>query len=376
MDKINIMYLIGSLGSGGAEKHLIELARGLDKTKYHVYIVIYHPIIHFDTIIDTDDVNVVCIEKRLKFSFIFLHKLVKFIKKNNIDIIHSHMHNTNFWARLAGKLSGCKAVITSIHSTNISKRYYLIEKFLKKWTTRVITVSYLAKQLYLKNLKLNDDGFVTVIQCGIDLNTVINSSKIPPDVLRSKYGIKENDFVIIQIAGIDRNKNQLCLLKAIKSINRNNIKVLLVGRIRDKKYFHELDDYVERNNLREYIIFLGEQKDIFSLLNISDLMVLTSLNEAFPMVLIEAMSMGLPVISSDVGDVRYLVKDNVNGFLFPRDDHKRLAELISNVYSLSSDERKKMGKAGINIIEKNYTIEKMVEKTEIIYQNAILKNVK
>ncbi len=72
-------------------------------------------------------------------------------QKNKIDIIHSHMHNTNVWARLAGKLSGSRAVITSIHSTNISAGYYLIEKFLRKWTNKVITVSYMAKQMYLDN---------------------------------------------------------------------------------------------------------------------------------------------------------------------------------------------------------------------------------
>jgi glycosyltransferase involved in cell wall biosynthesis len=370
-EKTRIMYLIGSLSSGGAERQLVELAKNIDKTKYHAFIVIYHNIIHYKYILDAEGVKVVCIEKKFKYSPLFLWRLTKFIRKNKIDIIHSYMSSVNIWARLAGKLAGCKIIIPSLRSTNLSPKYYLLERFLAKWTTIVITNSYAAKLEYLKNINIPNDNFVLVIHNGIDLDAIENLQKIAPENLMSKYNIEKDDFIIVDVAGIDRNKNQLCLIKALKLANIGNLKILFVGYARDEIYYRDLQNYVKEYGLENSVSFLGEQQNVFSIMNTSDLFVLMSLREAFPNAIMEAMSMGLPIISSDVGDVKYLVKDGINGFLFPKDDHQRLAELIIKVYSLSIDERREMGKAGRRIIEENYTIEKMVKETEAIYEECL-----
>ena len=331
----------------------------------------YHNKIHYKYILDVDGVNVICIEKKYKLSLLFLWKLVRFIRKNKIDIIHSYKHNTNVWARIAGKLSSCRIIISSIRTTNLSSKWYLMERFLKKWTTQVITNSYTAKKEYLTNINVPRADFITVIQNGIDLDAIANFPFLPPKESRLKYNIQKDDFVIVHVAGIDRNKNQLCLLKAIKSIDTNNLKILFVGRTREKMYYQELQDYVRRYHLENNVLFLGEQQNVFSIMSIADLLVLTSLRDAFPNVIMEAMSVGLPVISSDVGDIRYLVKNGVNGFLFPNDNHHSLSELIVKIISLDVNTRKQMERAGRDIIEANYTIEKMVRKTESLYEKFI-----
>ena len=369
--KINIMYLIASLVSGGAERQVVELAKNVDKTKYNVFIVIYRDKIHYKYILRVEGVQVVCIEKKYILSLLFLWRLVRFIRRNKIDIIHSYMFNTNVWARLAGKLSGCKIIIPSIRTINLSASYhskwYLIERLLAKWTTRVITNSEAAKQEYLANINVPRADFVTVIRNGIDLDMITNSPKTSPEELRLKYNIQKDDFVIVHVAGIDRNKNQLCLLKAIESIGIENLKVLFVGRVRDNMYYHELQGYVKKHNIGKSVLFLGEQQDVFSIMNMSDLLVLTSLQEAFPNVIIEAMSVFLPVISSDVGDVRYVVKDGKNGYLFPVDDYVKLSELLLKMRSMDPHDRIQMGKFGKRIIATDYEISKMVKKTEEIY---------
>ena len=371
MKKINIMYFIGSLASGGAERQLVELAKNVNKTKYNVFIVIYHDKIHYKYILGIEGVEVVCIEKKYTLSLLFLWRLVRFIRMNRIDIIHSYMTNTNVWARLAGKLSCCKIIIPSIRTTNLSSKWYLIERLLAKWTIRVITNSEAAKKEYLKNINVPSD-FVTVIRNGIDLDAVTKSPKTPPEELRLKYKIKKDDFVIVHVAGIDRNKNQLCLLKAIESTSTENLKVLFVGRIRDNMYYQELQSYVKKHNIGKSVLFLGEQQDVFSIMNMSDLLVLTSLREAFPNVIMEAMSVGLPVISSDVGDVRYVVKDGKNGYLFPADDYVNLSELLIKMQSTNPRGRIQMGKFGKRIIATDYKISKMVKKTEEIYDLCFL----
>ena len=375
MKKVNIMYLIGSLGSGGAEKQLVELAKNLDKTKYHVFIVIYHHDIHFKYILDVEGVDVVCIEKKFQLSPLFLWKLVRFIRRNRINIIHSYMHNTNVWARLAGRVSGCKIVIPSIRTTNLSSKYYLIERLLVKWTTQVITNSEAAKQEYLTNISVPSD-FVIVIRNGIDLYAIANSTQTPPMEIRLKHNIQKDDFVIVHVGGIDRNKNQLCLIKAVKYVCIENLIVLFVGRIRDKMYYQKLQNYVKSQQLEKSVFFLGEQQDVFSIMNMADLLVLTSLREAFPNVVMEAMAIGLPVISSNVGDVRYMVKNGKNGYLFPKDDYFKLSELLHKILSMNPCNRIQMGMVGKHIIATEYTIEKTVKKTEDIYDRCWRKNEK
>ena len=376
-EKIRIMYLISSLGSGGAERQLVELAKNIDKEKYKPFIVIYRNIIHYKYILDVEGVSVTCIEMNRNPIFlpIFLWKLVKFIKENKIDIIHSYMPGSNLWGRLAGKLAGCKIVIPSIRNAKTPLIYqfrnYWPEYVLKNWTTCIISNSYKAKQEYLKNVITADDKFITVIHNGIDLSIIPDRYDVPIEEQRSKYNIQNDNFAIICIASICKRKNQLCLLRAINNINRTNLKVLFVGFTLDEKYYQKLKTYINENQLGDIVSFLGEQQDVFSIMRIADVLVLPSRGEGFPNVVMEAMSVSLPVIASDVSDIKYLVKDGINGYVFPDNDHNRLAELIEKMLSMEPSKRKEMGRAGRKIIEENYTIEKMVKKTEAVYEEAL-----
>ncbi len=370
---VRIMYLIGSLSSGGAERQLVELAKNIDKERYEAFIVIYHNNVHYEYILDAEGVDVICIEKKHKISLSFLWRLVKFIRRNDSDIIHSYTFSTNVWGRLAGRLSGCRIIIPSVRATNRSSKLYFLERLLKRWTSCVIFNSHTAKQEYLENVNIPNKEYAVVIQNGIDLGSVADCLSTSAKKSRSDYGngIQEDDFIIVCVARIAWIKNQLCLLKAIQSIGIENLKVLFVGGIQDKECYHELQNYIEKHQLNKSIYFLGKQQDVFSIMNVADVLLLTSLRESFPNVIMEAMSLNLPVISSDVGDVRYLVKNGVNGFLFPSNDHQRLSQLILKIYSLDADTRKEMGKAGREIIEANYTIEKMVKKTEAVYETFL-----
>ena len=229
MKKINLMYLIGSLASGGAQRQLVELAKNIDKERYQVFIVVYRDQIHYDYI-KSEDLKIVFIEKKHKISPLFLWRLVSFIRKNRIHIIHSYMHNTNVWGRLAGRISGCKTIISSIRTTELPKRYYSIEKLLSKWTATVITNSHAARNEYLKHMSIHSDSFIKVIPNGIDIDALAHLNFATPEHIRTRHKIKPEDFVIVHMAGIMRNKDQLCLLRAIEKIGNEGLKVR-VGKV-------------------------------------------------------------------------------------------------------------------------------------------------
>lgn len=376
MRKINILYLISSLSSGGAQRQLVELAKNIDKNRYRVFIAIFHNRIHYKYILD-EDVEIVCIEKKYKLSRFRLWRLIKFIQKNKIDIIHSYMYSSNLWGRLAGKISNCKTTISSIRSVNTPKWQYFIEQILSKFTTVIITNSHAARDEYFRCMNLPSNDFVRVIPNGIDIDAIEKRKMTPPAEIKGRYNINPEDFVVVQVAGINQNKNQLCLLKAVKQIRSEHpqglpsTKVLLVGSIRDKRYYNKLRNYVEKHHLENIVSFLGEQQDVFSILNIADLFVLTSLQEAFPNAVMEAMAMELPIISSKVGDLNYLVKNGRNGYCFQKDSCEELAGLLKKMIEMDVLERDNMGAFSRQII-KNYTVEKMVKKTSNIYDEYLV----
>ncbi len=226
---VRVMYLIGSLTSGGAERQLVELARNINKRKHEVLIVIYHNSIHYKYILDVEGVNIICMEKTHKGNLLFLWKLVRLIKEKKIDIIHSYLPGANAWARLAGKLSRCEVIISSVRGLKMSRKWYFLERFLKKWTSCVISNSYSGREEYLENVKVPDNEFVRVIQNGIDLDAVVSKSHKPIMGLGSEFCVDENDFVIVHVARITRIKNQMIMLEAIKATKLDRLKVLFVA---------------------------------------------------------------------------------------------------------------------------------------------------
>jgi len=280
------------------------------------------------------------------------------------------MHNTNIWGRLAGKMSSCKIIISSIRTINLPRIYYYIERVLSKWTSVVITNSYAARDEYLNYVNVPSTDFVKVISNGIDLDIFEKRKLASPMEIRSQYNIELEDFVILQLAGISRTKNQLCLLKALRQLENKKIKVLLVGRTIEARYYDNLISYINRNHLENIVFFLGEQQDVFSMLSMADVFVLTSLREGFPNAIMEAMAMGLPIISSDVGDINYLVKNGQNGYLFPKNDHVKLAELLNLFTKINQPQKYQMSKNSKQIIKK-YSIKQAVKKTEDVYEQCL-----
>jgi glycosyltransferase involved in cell wall biosynthesis len=104
----------------------------------------------------------------------------------------------------------------------------------------------------------------------------------------------------------------------------------------------------------------------------ADVVVLPSLWEGFPNVVLEAMAAGKPVIASDIADNRRIVKDGVNGFLFPSDDALALAECLDGIKAAGFERRREMGAAGLALVRSQYAMERMVTLTQSLYESVIL----
>ncbi|MFC1752454.1 glycosyltransferase [Thermoproteota archaeon] len=358
--KKNIMILIGSLVLGGAERQAVQLAKHLPKDKYNVFIVLYRNFIDYKEIMSEPGVKVVVIPKKTKLSATFVYKLRKFIKSNKIDILHSYMMNTNFWARIMGLLTRVK-VIVSVRNTNIGSGYCLMNSFLGNKHSYTVFNSQSAKKEYMRTVLIKNKKRLKVIHNGLDL------SHFNKPLLRTR----SSSLVVGMIAKVKKQKNHLCLFKAIRLMTeqeRSQLKFLCVGRTIDRELAAKLQAYAGKYDMN--VKFLPGREDILSVYQSLDLVILPSLYEGFPNVVMEAMAMGLPVIASDVSDNDLLVKEGVNGFLFKNDDPDDLKKKLITFIDMDKQKREQMGKEGKRIIEQ-FDIKKMVRSTEKLYLSLL-----
>lgn len=362
---INILYVIWSLGLGGAEQVVISLARGLDKSKFRPFICCLNDEGRFAEELKKEGIKVVALNKAKGIDFSLISKLVRVIRENNIQIVHTHLWGANFWGRFAASAAKVPVVVTE-HNVDVwkSSLHFMIDRFLFKKTDCFIAVSETVREFYVQKLGVEKD-LIKVVYNGVDVRSVDEGRGTMDEgrkdegrktkderrnALREEFGIKSDEKVIAIIGRLVPQKGIAFFLEALKELlnansheslpdrqagnangrELNKIKVLIVGEGPERE---RLTSQVSRFTLEDKVIFTGFRKDIQEILSITDILVLPSSREGLPMILLEAMGAGAIVVATRVGGTPELVQDGVNGFLVESGDVSGLAQKIEYVLS-------------------------------------------
>ncbi len=208
---------------------------------------------------------------------------------------------------------------------------------------------------------------ISVINQGVTfMRTVHNSIYV-----RKKYGIDQDQTVFLMVSGIRPVKNIGYALEAFCEVEREtpNIRLLLVGPIIDRE---EADRVLELGRQLGCFSYLGGRSylEVRELMQASDVFLNTSFHEGMSGAILEAMAEGLPVLASSTTGNRSLVRDRINGILFPVDEHKDLARAALKLMSDISL-RKKMGKASKDLVAQNHSQEKELDCYEDVYRKIL-----
>lgn len=254
-----------------------------------------------------------------------IKQLRKIINKEKFDMIHCHTPMGSVVTRIAAKKArknGTRVIYTA-HGFHFYKGapilnwivFYPVEKWLAKYTDTLITINKedydLAKKKFSKRCK--DIEYVPGV--GIDENKFdFEMTEEEKQKLRESLGIKNDDFVMIYPARLDKNKNQGLLIDAVKKLSREfpNIQLLLPGNDELNGYYQNM---AKERDVESKIHFLGYRKDIQRLIKISNLAVSSSLREGLPVNIMEAMCAGLPIVATDCRGNRDFIKNNINGYV-------------------------------------------------------------
>lgn len=222
----------------------------------------------------------------------------------------------------------------------------------------------------------------------------VSTSKYQPGKneswLRNRYHLKEKDFVISCPTRLIRpndgstmfeRKGLITLLKAVSVVNQThkNVKLFITGAQPNpsfipeyKKAIKKLKDLARLYDIGSKLTIMGGIKTKFmpGLYNGSDLMVLASKDEPFGMAYIEAMSCEVPVIGSSGGGVPEIIQNDINGYMAPTGDHVELAKRIL-WFMKDAKKRETFGKNGRRVVKQKFSLRKMKEETEKVYQSVL-----
>lgn len=303
---------------------------------------------------------------------IIAYKEIKdIINSERFDIIHTHTPMASVLTRLAARDSrkhGTKVIYTA-HGFHFYKGaplqnwiiYYPIEKILSRYTDCLITIN---KEDYnLANRKFKAKRIELVYGVGVDESKFkIDMTDEQKKELRNSIGINEDDFVMIIVGELNKNKNQILAINAMKELIKeyDNIKLLLVG-IGDLQNYYE--NIIKENGLQDNIKLLGYRQDIPKLLKISNILLSLSYREGLPVNVIEALISGLPVIVTGCRGNVDLIENEINGFVIDKNNKEELLSVILNVYLNN-----------IQLIISNtelYNTQKIIKEYEKIYIGAL-----
>lgn len=369
-EKTTILYLITSTNVGGTERALFELIKRIDRSRFIIHVCslkkpggfadrIKHAADGFYSLNLSESGGITALFN-FPLAFFSLMRLIRQIKP---DIIHSFLFRANLLARLAGNATKVKNIICAVRVIEQGQPFKHLADRLTASQVKIYTaVSEAARAFTLKTLNLPPDKIIT-IQNGIDMDLVQNIT--PGEFKADSYKIN-----IALVGRLDRQKGHVILLKALDLLvpEHRNLQVYFFGEGPEK---NSLKEMVQKKRLNAYVLFMALVEDIYPWILQMDMIVIPSLWEGLPNILLEAMALERPVIASRIGGITEVVKDKEEALLFDPGDEKQLAEAIQRLIHdpLLAKQIAAQAKARV---ARDFTMDSCVQKTETLY-DALLK---
>jgi glycosyltransferase involved in cell wall biosynthesis len=377
--KTNILFIIDYLyDQGGTERHLKYLLQLLNREKFNCYLLAFDTGATEFTKSLTDagvDIEHVPVGRYYTFNaFYRAFHVYSYIKKKQIDIVHTFGFKSDFYGVIVAKISGVKVIISSKRdNADIKKRIqFFFNIFVRRLISRYIAVSDRVRDVVHNKEKVKLKN-IEVIYNGVDLNVFSSPTAMEKKNAKKKLGFAEDDFVIGTVAWMRKEKDYPTLFKAFIHAKKDipQLKLVLVG---GGTLLEKYKQYIHEEGLTDDVCFVGPVNDVRPYLNALDVGCLVpSCNEGFSNAIIEMMASGLPVVATDVGGNSEAVLNGVNGCIIPPSDHQLLSEAF--VYLFENDnERKNMGLRSFERVMQEFSLLKMIERHEMLYFSLINQN--
>jgi glycosyltransferase involved in cell wall biosynthesis len=294
-------------------------------------------------------------------------RLIGFLRRERIDIVHSHDAYTSVYGTLCARLAGVRGVIASRrswYSPHLQGRILRANRFAYRFADRVVANSPSVSRLVETDAGVPASRIVTIPNF-LDPQAF---EPIPPGDRRHRLdelGVPEGAFVVGIVARLSPVKDHGTLLRAIASV-RDRIPALHCVLVGDGPERSAIEALATSLGIADIVHLAGERTQPPNLHGLFDVSVLCSTSEAFPNSVLEAMAASRPVVATDVGGTPDAIRQGTTGLLVPPSDPSRLADALVRLYNEPAL-RSKLGAAGCAAARSGYSADAVIGQVEALY---------
>ena len=367
---MRILLLYYEPQPSGQTTHVLSLARGLDRRRYQITVVLPEHLEESIAAFRQTGVRVVPLPlRKVAWTPGAVVALVRLVREQHFDIVHIHSQEAGLVARLLTRLAGSQTILYTPQTLDIQRAhwhwlYIFVERLLAHITRLIISVNE-SDRMRLIGWGIPSHKVVTVPN-GIDLLKF--EEPIEVGELRQSLGVDRHCPLVMQVGRLRAQKNPLAFVEGAAQVVLEcpEAQFALVG---DGPLRGDVVSRIQRLGLEHCVHWLGWHHAGYRLMAAADVISLTSLWEGTPYTLLEAMAWSLPVVATAVNGCPEMVVDSVSGFLVPPGDiaawAKRVIDLLHDPTKATS-----MGKQGRRRVEEKFALPDMLARVERLYQDV------
>ncbi len=304
----------------------------------------------------------------------FRGEIASVLGELKIDLLHTHGGVAGLLGRRAARFAGTRAVVHSLHGIHylhyrnpfLRRLYVLLERRYSRFTDRLVLVCQ-SDLRQARKYKLAPEGKMTVILNGIGVPPEPGAGEVARR--RRELGGAPGRLIVGTVARLHRQKGVIHLLQACGRIFRAvpESRAVIVG---DGPQAGRMKREARRLGLEDKCSFLGSREDAIALMALFDIFVLPSLWEGLPFVLVEAASLGKPIVATAVDGVPEILEGGRTGLLVPPGDPTALANAVIRLL-LNADEARRLGERARSFVPPRFPLRRMVEQTQNLYLDLL-----
>lgn len=335
--KINILILVTEAIGGGVERLIYDQMRFYDAKKFNLHVITFRKG-YLDKEFSETSAHYTCLNVKNRLSYKIYKQLINYLRSNHIDIVHTHLYLPDFYGFLIKMAVPRIKLFTTKHNTNQFRKKFFwgwLDNLLSFPSASIIAVSNSVKK-FISTYEHINPSRIKVIYHGVD--TTRFTKAIKPDKLRTKLGIRKNDFVVGIVGRITKQKGHEYLIKAVSAL-KNSIPSVVILVIGTGELQPSLMNLCQKLNIMKHVKFLGHRKDVPELYRIMNVLCLPSIYEGLGLVLVEAMLSGTIAVGADVDGIREIIEDGITGFLIPPRDSQSMSNILYQIFMSQYDKK-------------------------------------
>ena len=368
--RVRLLYVAGNFVTGGAERHLLEMWRRIDRERFDVRIAVLKREGAFTPLVEATGLPIhdLGVGRRIydPSGLRGLLRLVSLVREFRPDVIHGYLFGPNLFAALAGRL--CRVPVVCVAKRNVdafeSPRQISVQRLAHRLATHVTAVS---REVGASSVALGIPASrVTVIENGVDVTRFDGVTR--RDALPGLEAVPSGVPLIGSVGCLAPRKDYGTLLAALARVAaRRDFRCAIAGDGPDRA---ALEARAAELGIADRVVFLGERSDVDRLLPAFDLFTLSSREEGIPNALLEAMAAARPCVATRVGGNAEVLDDGRTGWLVPAQDPEALAAALGDALA-RPDEAARRGAAARRAMVEERSIEAMVRRHEEFYLRAL-----